>query len=58
MISTYLEPHTKGFKHTSWEPNYIDHSFNTMLIISLVLIYNVTQDHNELGSHLPSLEII
>jgi hypothetical protein len=29
-----------------------------MLIISLVLISSVTQYHNELGSHLPSLEII
>jgi hypothetical protein len=47
MISTYLEPHTKGLKYTSWEPNYIDHGFNTTLIISLVLIYIVTQYHND-----------
>jgi hypothetical protein len=43
-------------KYASWEPNCIDHSFNAMLIISPISTYSVTQGHNELGKHLPSLE--
>jgi len=43
-------------KYASWEPNCIHHSFNAMPIISPISTYSVTQGHNELGRHLPSLE--